>query len=43
MRIYFDDGSKLDCTEIEFTMNGNLIADEYRTVPLEEIIRITDD
>lgn len=43
MRIYCYDGSKLDCTVIEFCMDGNLIADEYRIVPLDEIIRIEDD
>lgn len=44
MRIYLYDGSKLDCTEIEFNMYGNaLIADEYRTISLDEVVRITDD
>ena len=43
MRIYFDDGGKLDCVELEVTMDGYLIADEYRIVPIEEIVRIVDD
>lgn len=42
MRIYCYDGSKLDCTVIEFSGN-NLIADEYYFVPLDEIVRIEDD
>ena len=42
MRIYLYDGSKLDCTEIEFS-GSNLIADEYYLVSLDEIVRITDD
>lgn len=41
MTIIFYDGSKLDCNEIEFSTDGsNIIADQYRIVPLIEILRI---
>lgn len=43
MRIYMNDGGKLDCTEIEISMSGEIIADEYRIVPTDEVVRIVDD
>ena len=43
MRIYMNDGGKLDCTEIEIGMDGNIFADEYRIVPTDEVVRIVDD
>ena len=43
MRIYFYDGSSMFCTKIEISMyKDKLIVDEYKTVPMEEVIRIVD-
>ena len=43
MRIYFYDGSEMECYKIEIGMYGNLIVDEYRVVPMDEVINIYDD
>lgn len=41
MKIIFYDGSALECNSIEISGDGkNLIADEYRVVPLIEVLRI---
>ena len=41
MIIFLYDGSTLRCETVEFAFDGeNLIADEYRIVPLLEVLRI---
>lgn len=41
MIITYYDGSTLTCSKIEFSGDGkNLIADDYRIVPLLEVLRI---
>ena len=43
MRIYFYDGSSMFCTKIEISMyKDRLIVDEYKTFPIEKIIKIVD-
>ena len=39
MIIIFYDGSTLECSEIEFGIDG-LIADGYRLIPLIEVLRV---
>ena len=38
--IYYTDGSKLTGSTIEFGYDGNIIVDEYRIVPICDIVRI---
>lgn len=41
MIIIFYDGSRMVCETIEFSMDGsNIIADEYRTIPTVEVLKI---
>ena len=42
MVIIMLDGSQLTCNTIEFC-GGDLIADEYRIVPITEVLRIITD
>lgn len=41
MTIIYNDGSTLECSEIEISYDV-LIADGYREVPIEDIEKITD-
>lgn len=44
MRIYTIDQGKLDCASIELSTDGkSIIADDYRIVPSDEVVRIVDD
>jgi len=40
MIIIFYDGSRMVCEKIEFSMDGNIIADEYRTIPIADVLKI---
>ena len=41
MIIYLIDGGTIRCSNIEPSMDGNLIVDEYRIIPLSDVIRIS--
>ena len=43
MIIVMYDGSRMECEEIEFTRDGNIFADEYRIIPIVDVVRITSD
>lgn len=44
MRIFTFDGGKLDCHSIEISTDARaIIADEYRLLPTDEVVRIIDD
>lgn len=40
MRIFYLDGSYLDCYTIEFTGSGDLVADGFHVISIGEIDRI---
>ena len=41
MIIVYYDGSTLECERVEFSTDGkSLIADDYRLIPLVEVVRI---
>lgn len=44
MIIVMRDGSTLHCGQIDFMeYDGNVIADEYRIIPINEILKIIPD
>ena len=43
MKIYFNDGGELECSEIKLTENGSLVADDIYEYPTENVDEIEGD